>query len=547
MLLVLDNARDVEQVRPLLPASPACLVMVTSRSPLAGLAAVEGAHLVSLGMLSQADARTLLARRLGAERLGTGPMADELIELCARLPLALSVASARAAEHPGFPLRAVVADLRDERRRLDALEVGDRASGVRVVFSWSYENLSEPAARVFRLLGLHPGPDLTAVAAASLAGVPLVQASHALGELVRAGLVSEHSPGRFGCHDLLRSYAGERTEAEDTEAERQAALGRVAEYYLRASAVLSRLFDPASDHLRFLPPAEPGTLVRGFTDHAQAVAWLEAERRVLLAVVAAAARAGLDAHAWQIPCLLERVFFQRGWWHDLETAERVALEAATRTGDLAGQAYTLRGRGRVRAARGSFAEGHADLTQALRLFEELRDDAAGGQVHVYMAFGYGRQGRYRDALRHVERARELFQATGHQAGQAAALNNIGWYHAQLGNHEQALTRSRQALRAFRELGDRRGEAIAMDSLGCAHRHLGDHAQALVFSQRALAVVRELGDRYSQADILANIGDAHHVAGNDRAARVAWAEALVTLEERNPAQADQLRARLDSPG
>ncbi len=546
MLVVLDNARDADQVRPLLPASTGCLVVVTSRSQPASLTAAEGAHPVTLDVLTRADARALLARRLGAERLGAGPAADELIELCARLPLALSVVAARAAEHPGFPLGAIVAELREERHRLDALDSGDPAAGVRAVFSWSYENLSDLAARLFRLLGAHPGPDLTIPAAASLVGIPFAEARRAVGELARSSLVTEHAPGRFACHDLLRVYAAEQARACDSDADRRAALRRVLDHYLHACSALSGLLEPDREQISLLP-AGPGVMTESVTGHAQALAWLDAEHQVLLAAIGRAARAGFDAHAWQIPWALEGVLYRRVRWHDLQATQRTALEAAARLGDVAGQAHALRGLGRVCAWLGSFDEAQACLSQALALFQELGDGPALARAHGHMAQALGRQGRYRGALSHAEQARDLFRTSGHQTGPACALNNIGWYHIQLGDYQQALACSQQALRAFREFGDRRCEANALDTLGCAHHHLGNHARALACYQQALEAAREAGDRQTQAESLTHLGDTLHAAGDDQAARDAWTQALNIHEEEDPAEAGQLRARLASLG
>ena len=209
---MLDNARDVEQVRPLLPGSPGCLAMVTSRDQLAAWSPAEGAHPLTLDLLPAADARELLARRLGAGRVAASPAAvGDIIAGCARLPLALTIAAARAATSPGFPLAVFAAELRDAAGALDPLHGGDPATDVRAVFSWSYRALSDPdAARMFRLLGLHPGPDISLAAAASLAAVRPGQARAPLAELTGAHLLAEHTPGRYACHDLLRAYAAEQ-------------------------------------------------------------------------------------------------------------------------------------------------------------------------------------------------------------------------------------------------------------------------------------------------------------------------------------------------
>ena len=275
MLIVLDNARDVGQVRPLLPGGPRCLVLVTSRNQLTGLVAAEGAHPVTLDLLSPADARELLARRIGPERIAAElDVATELTGLCARLPLAVSIAAARVAMHPHLPLATLVSELRDATGRLDVLDAGEAASSVRAVFSWSYQNLSQPAARMFRLLGVHPGPDITVAAAASLAGVSPGQARQGLSQLIRASLIAEHLPGRFAFHDLLRAYAAERAGAEDGEAQRRAAARRMLDHYLHTAYAAALVLNPDLDQITVAPP-EPTRRPEPMMGYERALAWFE--------------------------------------------------------------------------------------------------------------------------------------------------------------------------------------------------------------------------------------------------------------------------------
>ena len=246
VLIVLDNARDSDQVRPLLPASPGSLAVVTSRSQLAGLVAVEGARPLTLDVLTEAEARELLIRRLGGEQIAADPAAaDELVRLCARLPLALAIAAARGATRPGLPLAVLAGELRDAHGQLDTLDAGDTTANIRTVFSWSCQSLTSPAARMFRLLGVHPGPDISARAAASLAGMARDKARAALDELSRASLIVEHVPGRFVFHDLLRAYAAEQASAIDGAAQRRAAIRRVLDHYMHTAHAAAGLLYPA--------------------------------------------------------------------------------------------------------------------------------------------------------------------------------------------------------------------------------------------------------------------------------------------------------------
>jgi hypothetical protein len=277
VLVVLDNARDAGQVRPLLPGSPGCMVVVTSRNQLTGLIAADGAHPVALDLLTAAEARQLLALRLGEDRVAAEEQAvRQVIGCCARLPLALAIAAARAAACPQFPLAALASGLRDARGTLRALRGGeDAAADLRAVFSWSYRQLSPPAARLFRLLSLHPAPGIGAPAAASLAGLPLPQTRVLLAELARASMTTEPAPGRYASHDLLRCYAAELSRSCDSTAQRDQAAGRVLDHYLHTACHAHRILCPFYDQLP-VPPPRPGTTPEAPTDPAQVMAWFTA-------------------------------------------------------------------------------------------------------------------------------------------------------------------------------------------------------------------------------------------------------------------------------
>ncbi|GAB3157975.1 hypothetical protein GCM10027290_60270 [Micromonospora sonneratiae] len=304
VLVLLDNARDAEQVRPLLPGAPGCLVLVTSRNQLPGLTITDGARSLMLALPPFAEARQLLAARLGTARVAAEPATvDQLVNSCARLPLALAIVAARASTHPTVPLAALAIHLRGTCRELDAFAVEDCATDVRALFSCSYLSLSEPAATLFRLLGTHPGPDISAPAAAVLAGVPLARVSRSLAELSRAHLVTEHTPGRYSFHDLLRAYAAELADRIDSGTDRRDATLRVLDHYLHTADRAAMLVHPHRTPIK-LTPAVPGAVPEHLTDPEQARAWFTVEHPVLLAIVAQAAGAGFDAHAWQLARVL---------------------------------------------------------------------------------------------------------------------------------------------------------------------------------------------------------------------------------------------------
>lgn len=300
LLIVLDNVRDEQQVRPLLPGSPHSLVLATSRNQLTGLAATGGARLVALDVLPHGEAVQLLTARLGSQAIADPAAISEIATRCARLPFALAVAAARAAARPDFPLTALATELRDPVGRLDALDSGDPAVSVRTLFSWSYQQLSAGAARMFRLLGLHPGADITTRAAASMAGLDETEGRRMLRELSRAHVLSEHLPGRYTVHALLRAYAADQARAQDSQPERTAAIGRLLDHYLHTAVHGAFLLHPAHGPIELAAPA-PGVAPERFADARQALAWFKAEQHVLTAAAALAVASGFDAHAREIP------------------------------------------------------------------------------------------------------------------------------------------------------------------------------------------------------------------------------------------------------
>jgi DNA-binding SARP family transcriptional activator/tetratricopeptide (TPR) repeat protein len=535
VLVVLDNARDAEQVRPLLPGAPGCLAVVTSRNQLTSLVATEGAVPLALDLLSHAEARDLLANRLGAEAVAAAPSAvDAIVVACARLPLALAIVAARVAVNASTPLDAVADEL--GRASLDGLDGGDPFTDVRGVLSWSYRVLGAEAARLFRLLGLHPGPDIGAAAVASLAGLTPERTGPLLADLVRAHLVTEHAPGRYTCHDLLRAYAAELVRNVDSAAERHAATHRMLDHYLHTAHAAALLLQPHREPLA-LPPAERG---EPLADYAQALDWFTAEQAVLLALVERE-----ESHAWPIAWALTTFLGRRGAWRDLAAAHRAALATAQQRGDRAGQAHAHRGLALACNELGLDDDAEAHHHAALALFTELSVHTGQAQTHLDLALVRERQARHADALDHANQALDLFRRAGNQFGLANALNAVGWHHAGLGEHQQTLVYCEQALALLREMGERYGQAATSDSLGYAHHHLGHFEQAAAHYREAHRLSRELGDRYHEALVLVHLGDLHDDAGEPGAARDAWRGALDILERLGHPDAERVRVKLGS--
>jgi tetratricopeptide (TPR) repeat protein len=544
VLVVLDNARDPSQVRPLLPAAPGCRVLVTSRNQLSGLVAADGAHPVTLDLLSHEEAQELLARRLGPARVAAEPHAvEQIIARCARLPLALAVVAGRAVTHPNFPLATLAGELAETPDRLDALDGGDAATDVRAVFSWSYRALSPQAARLFRLMGLYPGPDISTPAAASLAGLPAPRLRPLLAELAWANLLGEHSPGRYAFHDLLRAYATEQTYRLDTDEQRDAATHRLLDHYLHTAHTADHLLSPTAGPITLSPP-QPGTAPEHPADHRQALAWLTTEHANLLAAIDHAAAAGLDTHTWQLAWTLSEYFYRRGHWHDRLATHHTALAAARRLAEPTTQAAVHRLLARAHIQLGRIEDAHTHLRHALDLDRHTGHQTGHPHTHLGLAQAWGRQHRPTDGLHHARQALDLYRAAGRLAGQAKALGLIGWFHSMLGDHHQALTTCQQALTLYQHVGsDLDGQAETWETIGDAHHHLGHHTQAIACYHHALDLYRDCGNRHGEANTLHQLGDTHHATGNPKAAHKAWQHALTILDQFAHPHADQIRAKL----
>ena len=547
MLIVLDNASNAAQVRLLLPGSPGCLVVVTSRNQMAGLVAAEGAALVTLDELSDAEAHEMLARRLGRERVAAEPeAADEIIGACARLPLALSIAVGRAAAgSPGRarrPLAELAAELRDARSRLDALEEGDAATDVRAVLSWSYDQLSPAAARMFRLLGLHPGPDISLSAAASLAGISRAETGTALRELARTHMVTERPGGRFTFHGLLRVYAADQAEQHDAAAERDAAMHRVLDHYLHTATAASQRFSPFRSPLRLGAP-QPGVLPADMTDKDQAMAWFDAEVEVLNALVGYASANDFDSYAWQLPWALGPFFLRRGLRRNYQASEQTALEAARRLDDPVALAHAHYLLGHAQSQMNDYEAAEPNFRQALDLFRELGDRANEAVVLNGLAGMLEKQERYPEALAVALDALRMVKAAGHWWTQGTLENGVGWLYAHLGQYDEALTHCQRALSLHRESGHRAGAADTLDSLGYVYLHLDNLAQAKACYQQAIDAYREIGAPFGEGNSLAGLAEVLLREGQTDDARALFLRAAAILDTVPHPRADEVRVKL----
>jgi DNA-binding SARP family transcriptional activator/Flp pilus assembly protein TadD len=569
MLLVLDNAGSVEQVRPLLPGSGTCAVLVTSRDSLTGLIVGHGARRLELDLLPLADAIELLRRLVGSRVDAEPDAAATLADQCARLPLALRVAAELAAACSATSLSLLAVELGDRQRRLQLLDPGDDPyTTVRVVFSWSVDSLPPDAARTFRLLGLHPGPDFGPYATAALAGANLDAARHGLELLTRTHLVHRVGPGRYGMHDLLRAYAIHLISTEDSDTDRRAALCRLFDSYLATAATAMDSLYPAEVHRRPRIPAS-ATPAPELADPDAARSWLDTERPCLVAVAIYTASHGWPAHTVRLSTTLYR-YLQSGHYTQALAIHGHAHLAAEQIGDPAGQAYTLRYIGTTHAKLGRLGPAGDHLRRALALFRQVGDQGGEAQALNTIGIAEERLGRYRAATEHHKQALALFRQVGDQGGEAQALanlgnaerrlgrhrsaasyqeqalvlfrnlgepygeahvlNNLGGVEAELGRYRTAIDHHHQALDQFRSLGNLQGEASALDSLGVAHLGLGLPEEAIEYLNQAITRFRDIGDRAGESFALNGLGEAGVVAGRLTAALTHHTAALTIATE-----------------
>jgi tetratricopeptide (TPR) repeat protein/DNA-binding SARP family transcriptional activator len=512
MLLVLDDARDANQVRPLLPGDPGCAVLVTSRDRLTGLIASHGAHRLTLDTLTPSESVVLLGRILGPDRVAAEPQAArELAELCGLLPLALRIAAANLIGQPDQSINSYVAELSSGDRLAGLAVEDDPHLAVGAAFDCSYQRLGPDARRLFRLLGLIPGPEVTAGAAAALAGMSPPQAVRLLGRLASAHLIERRGPGRFALHDLLRRYARQRAGQQDGHQACQAAVRRLLGWYLHTADAAARLLYPRLLRLPIRatdaqsPPA-------AFDDHAGALAWLDAERANLVAAASHAAEHGPGPVAWLLADALGGYFQQRRHTVDWLTVVHAGLAAATAEGDLPAQAAVRLSLGTADLMRGRYAQAIEHYTAASELAGQASwtDGQASSLNHLGNA--YLGMGRLQQAAERYTEALALHRQTGRLAGQAVNLNNLGWVSRELGRLRQAADHQTQALAIYRQIGARADEANTLEFLGDLNHAMGHFDQAITHLDHALALHREVVDHSGQAYDLNSLAAVHRDAG-----------------------------------
>ena len=519
ILLLLDDAAGHEQIRPLLPGSVGSLVLVTSRRR---LIALEDAVVISLDVLPAGEAADLLARLAGRPGLRAGDAAvGDITRLCGYLPLAIGIVGRKLSHHPVWPAGELAAELAEARSRLAVMQADNLS--VAAAFGLSYEDLNFGQQRLFRRLGLVPGPSIDAYAACALDGTSLDQARRNLEELYDQHLLDEPAPGRYVLHDLLREHASALAATDDT-AESGAATGRLLDYYLHAAVVAGQQF-PSLAGYRLPPPGRPAADAPGLSTIEQAGAWLETERPNLHAAAGHAAAAGQHLHAVRIPAAMSGFLLAHGHVDQSVALHETALAAARQAGDRAGQAIAFGELGTLAWLTGDLPAAAASLAGALGLYRDTGD--LPGQAYVLNQLGFVqvRTGDYPAAATSHQQALALARCSGDRLAEADALNHLGRVWQRTGDYPAAAATQQQALAVFREIGNRLGQATALNDLGIVQEETGNYPAAAASQREALKMFRDLGIRLGQAVALNHLGVVQQLTGDCAAAAASLQRAL----------------------
>lgn len=512
VLVVLDNARDVRQVLPLLPGMPSSVVVITARHHLAGLR-MRGATFIRLDTLADVDARTLLLRQLPAETAIAEPAAlTTVVQRCAGLPLALAIVAARTTDHPEFPISHLAHELQEEATGLSAFDAGDESANLRAVLSWSSSSLNEDEARAFRLLGTAPVTDIGITAAASVLAVPLAEATQLLRSLETKHLIRQHQPKRFQMHDLVRQHAGELAASCESFSDRIDALRRLACFYAHTARAADHLLYPhrfAVDPPRLPAGCQPQVLA----DEPAALAWFGEEHQQLLTVQRSAAREGWSELVWHIARALDTYQYRMSFLMDNIATSRLGVQAAEALGMPQLHASALRQLGRAHTRSNELSEARSCLEQALQL--EIQTTNTLGQAHTHhdLQRALSFSGDHQRALRHAATAFNLYQAVHDPTGQAHALNAMGRQYAEVGQYERAREHCESALAMHRAHHNPSGQLATLDSLGYIAHRTADPVNALEWYTAALALAHELGNQFAKAEIVEHLAEVHHAHGD----------------------------------
>ncbi|RZS34235.1 putative ATPase [Herbihabitans rhizosphaerae] len=548
VLIVLDNASAAEQVRPMLPGGPGCAVVVTSRASLTGLVVGEGATRVTLGLLTEREAVELVRATLGHQRADAEPDAViELIKACARLPLALRIAAGRAAARPYLTVADLVAELGSERGRWEALSVSaDERTSVRAVFGWSYHQLTGAQARMFRRLGLHPGPEISLHAAAAAAGVDVLEARRLLNALAESHLIEPIARDRYRIHDLLRAYAIDRADHDDTPGDRNHALRTLAEWYAHHARIAYQAIIPwnADWHAA----ADLDTHARpeiAFPGSVEAWAWFDRECVNVIAMVRAATRHhGLSPLAILMADVFAQALSHLATWDDALEVARLGLAAARRIGDRAAECYLLQSQGVAHQGAAHQQEAIDAFQAALALARELDDVELWALVLSYLGWVCVAQEQYAQAQEYLRSALPLVPDPKRGRLGSFIEYNLSGVYIGLGDYDQAFRHAERSLAYFRVIGYRDPEIYALHQMARARQGVGAHPDAIALCEQALAIGEpRCRDPQHRAVLLDTLGTSLLHTGDVTRAIACWREAIAIFDDLGVDRADDLRERL----
>jgi tetratricopeptide (TPR) repeat protein len=543
MMIVLDNAKDIDQVVPLLPGTSSCAVVVTTRHHLPGLR-MRGASFVRLGTLADEDARMLLLRHMSRDAIDREPAAvSTVLECCAGLPLALAIVAARTADHPEFPISHVADELQEETSGLNAFDAGDESANLRAVLSWSTTSLDGEQSRAFQLLGSTPIADIGVTAAACVLAVPPRDAARVLRALETKNLLRQPKPGRFQMHDLVRRHAAELAAERSPLSARLAALQRLVTFYAHTARAADHLLYPH----RFA--GNPPELIEGchpapLADEPAALAWFAEEHHQLLAVQRSAVREAWSEPVWHISHALDTYQYRVGLLTENIASSRLGLDAADTIGSPRLRASALRQLGRAYTRAGQLEDAERRLWQALQLEIEAGSSMGSAHTHHDLQRVYSLRGEHDLALQHATSALELYQMVGNPVGEAHSLNAQGRQHAQLRRYDDARRCCESALALHIAHANPSGQIATLDALGFIAQQTGQLNVALSQYSQAFALAQESGNRFAEADIIERLADVYTAQGEDvKALQAARSAHDLFAAQHRLRDAERLRDRL----
>jgi tetratricopeptide (TPR) repeat protein/transcriptional regulator with XRE-family HTH domain len=520
VLLLLDDAASHEQVTPLLPGTGGSLVLITSRRH---LTALEDAAAISLEVLAPGEATALLARLSGRPGLGSGDgPAGEITRLCGYLPLAIGMLARQLHHHPAWTVAGLAADLAAAVDRLELMRAENLS--VAAAFDLSYQDLTAGQQRLFCRLGVHPGTEIDAYAAAALDGTDLATAGRHLDGLYDHYVLVEPTRGRYRMHDLLAEYASALAFADDP-ADASAAAGRLLDYYVHTAAAAGQHIATRNFPVGRPPPGERPAVAPPLAAAGQASAWLDAERANLHAAAGFAAASGRPGHAIAIPAAISGFLLARGHWDQSAGLHRAALAAARQVGDQGGQAGALNELGSLQRVTADYPAAATSHRQALELYRGLGDRLGQASALDHLGLVQRVTGDFPAAAASHQQALALYRDLGHRVGQALAMNNLGTVHMRAGDYPASAASYQQALDLFRDLGHRMGQAMVTGNLGIVQSRTGDYPASAASHRQALGMFRDLGDRLGQATGLLNLGEVHRLTGDYPASAASHRQAL----------------------